>query len=479
MARPKNLKPKLFKRGTRGNYCFRRSVNGKDREINTGYTDLRQAEAFRRRYIETEIAAGAEFRRNNNAARAATTVIQTIVGGEWKRPTLEEGYRIYVDHTPDYGDLSPDYRTRFEGIYKNFSKWCHEQNIHYMDEVSQSEALRYSKMIWEQRCSEATHDSYVKTLSKIFSTVDVIINLPNRNPFHEKIIKRRRKGLISAGTHQPFEPYMLKAVMEEASKAGQDWFDFFLVGMHTGMRAKDAALFQWSWIHGSFIEFMPYKTRRYRIIARVPINPELQKMLIRRSATRTDSPFVNPVIAAYRESSDWITKNSQNIIDRALGEETTKVFVDDHRKQRSCILSFHSFRTTLMSLLAERQMPYRDAMEVFGWRSMEMVQVYEKMLERARGERDRRNKDAFDGLFELHNASAGIAVSARLRPTKEALEKLLPTYSNVAIGKIYEISDVAVKKWLDKFGLKREKQILSPDLSEEEIQRIRAELQVA
>ena len=107
MGRPKNLQPKLFKRGARGSYCFRRSVNGKDKEINTGCTDLRQAESYRRRYIEAEIAAGAEFRRNNNAARAATTVIQTIVGGEWRRPTLEDGYRIYVDHTPDYDDLSP------------------------------------------------------------------------------------------------------------------------------------------------------------------------------------------------------------------------------------------------------------------------------------------------------------------------------------------------------------------------------------
>ena len=67
----------------------------------------------------------------------------------------------------------------------------------------------------------------------------------------------------------------------------------------------------------------------------------------------------------------------------------------------------------------------------------------------------------------------------RLYPTKEALEKLLPSYSNIAIGKIYEISDVAVKKWLDKFGLKREKRIESPDLTEEEIQKIRAELQAA
>lgn len=479
MARPKSSKPKLYRRGSQGNYCFRRFVNGKDREINTGCADIRQAEAFRKNYVEAEITAGTELRHGACASRAADTVIQTITGREWTRLTFEEGYRIYREHTPDYSDLSPDYRTHFENIFRHFGKWCRETNLRYMDEVTQSEALRYSKMIWERGSSEATHDSYIKALSKIFSTVDVITNLPNRNPFHGKIVKRRRQGLVSDGTHQPFEPDMLNAVMKEAATAGQDWFDFFLVGLHTGMRAKDAALFQWSWIHGDVIEFMPYKTRRYRIVARVPINPELQQMLTRRRTTQTGSPFVNPVIAAYRQSSDWITKNSQIIIDKALGVEKTKVFVNEHRKRRSCILSFHSFRTTLMSLLAERQIPYRDAMEIFGWHSMEMVQVYEKMLERAKGERDIRNRNAFASLYELSKASDNVTVAFPLKPSKESLERLIPIYSNVAIGKIFGISDVAIKKWLDKFGLKREKRIESPDLSEEEIQKIRAELQAA
>ena len=109
-----------------------------------------------------------------------------------------------------------------------------------------------------------------------------------------------------------------------------------------------------------------------------------------------------------------------------------------------------------------------------------MLKIYEKRYSYNSDARDREKLASLQKLNVLSESVQGITPALpQLRPTKEALEKLLPTYSNVAIGKIYEISDVAVKKWLDKFGLKREKQILSPDLSDEEIQRIRAELQAA
>ena len=36
MGRKKTLTPTLYKRGANGNWCFRRLINGKDKEINTG-----------------------------------------------------------------------------------------------------------------------------------------------------------------------------------------------------------------------------------------------------------------------------------------------------------------------------------------------------------------------------------------------------------------------------------------------------------
>jgi hypothetical protein len=119
-------------------------------------------------------------------------------------------------------------------------------------------------------------------------------------------------------------------------------------------------------------------------------------------------------------------------------------------------------------------------MEMLGWSSWSMLKIYEKKYSYNSNARDREKLESLKRLGVLSESVQGIVPALpRLHPTKEALEKLLPSYSNITIGKIYEISDVAVKKWLDKFGLKREKRIESPDLTDEEIQKIRAELQAA
>ena len=72
-----------------------------------------------------------------------------------------------------------------------------------------------------------------------------------------------------------------------------------------------------------------------------------------------------------------------------------------------------------------------------------------------------------------------VPATPKLSPTKDALERLMHHYSNVALGRIYDMSDVAIKKWMDKFGLVRPHRVLSPELTEDEILKIRQELQAA
>ena len=42
---------------------------------------------------------------------------------------------------------------------------------------------------------------------------------------------------------------------------------------------------------------------------------------------------------------------------------------------------------------------------------------------------------------------------SRIRPTKEELSKLIQTMSNCAIGRLYGVSDTAVRKWRALYGL--------------------------
>ena len=311
---------------------------------------------------------------------------------------------------------------------------------------------------------------------------DAMKKLPNRNPFNKVNIRRKQKGVLTEASHRPLEPNMIHAVMQSAAIAGQDIFDLFTVALYTGMRLKDAALLEWKSVGNDFLCIAPYKTLRFGTIAKVPISGDLRGTLSRRLKERDFNQYVNPVMAMlYREDDGHkICKKSQKIFVQALGKENTIIPKGEHRKIDSSIYSFESFRTTFATLLGYNNTEYRTVMEMMGWNSWNMLKVYEKKYQFNSRSRDLEKIRSVEKLGILSSCIAGIVpVAPKLQPTKEALEKLLPTYSNVAIGRIYGISDVAIGNWLDKFGLVREKRIESPDLSEAEIQRIREELQAA
>ena len=481
MPRKKSLTPKLFKRGANGNWCFRRFVNGKDKVINTGTPVATEAKRIMRQYVSLEIEAENRNARGELATKTAQLIMQTVRGEGIERFTFEEAFQIYLDATEDFSDLCKTYRDAFTSVCRRFFSWCRERRLTYVDEVSDEIARNYAKHLWEQQISVKTYDDYVKMLSKFFYTVDAMKKLPNRNPFNKVNIRRKKKGLISEATRRPLEPEMITAVMKAAAEEGEVWYDLFLVGLHTGMRLKDASLLRWESVKENFLEFIPFKTRRYGTVARVPISGALREMLARRKQlNQPPSPYVNPVIAKFYLKSDWVKKKSQEIFVKALGKENTILPKGEHRKANSSIYSFESFRTTFTTLLGTSDTSYRTVMEMLGWSSWSMLKIYEKKYSYNSNARDREKLESLKRLGVLSESVQGIVPALpRLHPTKEALEKLLPSYSNITIGKIYEISDVAVKKWLDKFSLKREKRIESPDLTDEEIQKIRAELQAA
>lgn len=146
--------------------------------------------------------------------------------------------------------------------------------------------------------------------------------------------------------------------------------------------------------------------------------------------------------------------------------------------KNGCVYGFHSFRTTFMTLLAAKNVEVRDAMDMLGWESVEMMRLYEKLLAKGREARDQRNKELIDNLSELQ-FKVPEPKPDRLWPTKEALEQLIESYSNITIGKIYGISSKAVGNWLEKFDLKRQGRILSPDVTEAEIEKIQLKLKTA
>lgn len=482
MSRNKTLTPKLYQRGANGNWWFRRFVNGKDKAINTGTAARAQAEAFVKQYVGLEIEAANKERRGELAMRTAEAIILTVRGEGIKRISFDDAFKVYLDTTEDFSELSVRYRDLFLSTCRKFFTWCHENGLQYIDEVSDEIARNYAKKLTDEHLSPKSFDDYIKILSKFFTTVDAMKKLPNRNPFNKINIKRKRKGLVSEATRRPLEPEMIRKVMECAADTDEDLYDFFTIALYTGMRLKDAALLRWEAVQTDFLEIIPYKTCRYGTIARVPITGELRKMLDRRREKRGFNQYVIPAIANlyYHDSGYTVSKHSQKVFVQAFGKENTIMPKGERRKVNVSIYSFESFRTTFASLLGSHDTEYRTVMEMMGWSSWSMLKIYEKKYNFNSHVRDLEKTKSVEKL-QILSASVENIVPApkKLSPTKEALERLISQYSNVAIGRIYEMSDVAIRKWMVKFGLSRSKRLLSADLSEEEILKIRQELQAA
>lgn len=477
MSRTKSSNPKLFRKG-HGNYRFRRFINGKDKEINTGTIDKQEAEKFLVEYLSGERLAEEQVRKKKNPAKIATLVMEAI-DSDYEQLPLEDVFELWYIHSPNFSTTSQSHQQKRKVWFAKFVKFCFSQGITYFDEVNESIAIRFKSFLLKERYCPSNLNEYLAFLSNVHKKVDRLKPLPFRNPFVPEVIQPQKVPKKSEATHLPFDDDMLAKVMKAAAEEGQDWLDLFIVGSQTGMRLKDACLFQWDEIDGDFIEYSPEKTIQHGNTARLPVSPNLASLLERRREQNQNSPYVNPVIAEFYLNGTWPTKNSKKIIEKALGKETTQLSKEGRQRMKNgCIYGFHSFRTTFMTLLATKNVEVRDAMDMLGWESVEMMRLYEKLLAKGREARDQRNKKLIDNLSELQ-FEVPEPKPDRLWPTKEALEQLIESYSNITIGKIYGISSKAVGNWLEKFGLMRQGRILSPDVTEEEILKIREELQAA
>ena len=129
-----------------------------------------------------------------------------------------------------------------------------------------------------------------------------------------------------------------------------------------------------------------------------------------------------------------------------------------------------------MSLLAKQDVSIRDAMRMMGWESVDMIRVYERELEKAKEFADKR---AIQLMKNIDEFKVDIPESrVKIEPTSAALKSLSAKYSNITIGTVYNVTEAGVRKWLDKFGIVREKRIESADVGDAEIEKIREALLV-
>ena len=479
-----NLKSyQLIPRGKRGNYSLRISIDGKDCWRSTKTPNLKEAKKRAEAIVGT-LRSAAVLSQQEASVRKVTqqlaeVAVKQVTGKAEKQHSLDVIYKTWVDLQDEYSDITATTQEFHKTVVNRFVQYARStENIEYINQVTPEITKKYAKYLWGLKITPKTFNNHIRCLSTVFATLDSIYILPYRNPFNKNIVKRRKKRGADIEGHKAIEPDDIKQLIAMAAKYDEDYRDLFVLGANTGLRLKDACLLEWKNVEEYFIDVELYKTSKTGNRARIPISKTLQKVFDERRNKSESEYVLNKIAEIYNNNAPEVRSKTKKIFEKVFGKENTQAQKGKHRKVSSSILSFHSFRVTYMSLLASKDISIRMAMRIMGWLSPEMIKVYERELEKAKGKADKRSLELINSIDELKFDIPKVVIppAPKLKPTKEALTELVDRYSNITISKIYDISEAAIRKHLNKHGIVRTRRIESADISDKEIEKIRQDL---
>lgn len=473
MARQKSYQ--LLKRGKKGNYSLRVSIGGKDLWRSTGTSDrkeaVKRADAVVESLKSVEVLSHREASVHKVVSSLAEEAVRKATGKDVEKMALRVAHDAWEELQDAYEDLQQPTKDYHRSMFKRFVDWCSEtEAVAFVHDVTPEIAKKYANHLFSSGITPKTFNEHIQHLSSVFATLDSIHFLPYRNPFDKHIVKRKRKHDSNVASHVPVDPKDIPNLVALAAESGKDYRDLFILGANTGLRLKDACLLKWSDVEEDFIDVELCKTTKTGNRSRIPLSATLRRMLGARE--RGEDAFVLPNVAkSYINCASTVRKKTKEVFESFYEKSVTQAPKGAHRKIHSSILSFHSFRVTYMSLLASKDVSMRMAMRIMGWLSPEMIKVYERELEKAKGEADKRSLELISGMDELDMDIPEVV--APLVPTKDSLTRLVNEYSNIAIGKIYGVSEASIRNHLKKHSVVREKHIKSADLGNEDIQALR------
>jgi integrase len=174
-------------------------------------------------------------------------------------------------------------------------------------------------------------------------------------------------------TKQPFEIEQVKALLRAAKG---EWRGAIMVALYTGSRLQDVADMRWESVDlaNKWISFRAGKTNQH---IKLPMHDALHEFLLELPSPDSGKAFLFPSLAGKRTGGkSGLSMAFRRIMERAKvrGEVLRERKGDSGRTVNA--LSFHSFRHTLTSIMANAGVPVEVRQKFTGHTSAEMNQHY-------------------------------------------------------------------------------------------------------
>lgn len=238
--------------------------------------------------------------------------------------------------------------------------------------VTDMEIARYHELQLEQGKGPTTANFAVKVLGSVFATA-VRRGLMLRNP-----AKSVEAVYSEAEERKPFTDDQIKAIIRAAD---EEWKGMILFGVHTGIRLNDAARLTWGSVDVTrrVLSFEEQKTarrkRRMSKETRVRLHPDILQWLSSRTKGAADTALFPSLSGSPSGGHNGLS----NAFYRVMAAAGVKAPLGEKKKgkgRRFRKLGFHSLRHTLVSRMANEDVPADVRKAVVGHSSDEIHQRY-------------------------------------------------------------------------------------------------------
>jgi integrase len=343
-------------------YCAYRLPNGKRAFKSTKQTDRRAAQEFCRKleYASRESKAG---RLTEARARELISEIVEQASGEPLRSyTVEDWLHDWLKgkEVAKAKGTFLKYANSLNGFLASLGERA-KRNI---NQITPRDVQRWRDAQIAEGKHPRTCNSAVKHLRMPFTVA-------------------RKQGLI---THNPADavemlpvdqetarrPFTIEQVRAILKAANGDWRGAIMVALYTAARLQDVANMRWESVdlQNKWVAFRASKTRQ---MIKLPMHEALHEFLLELPAPDSGKAFLFPSLAGKREVLSMAFKR---IMIRAgvRGEVVRERQGEAGRTVNT--LSFHSFRHTLTSIMANAGVPVEVRQKFTGHASAEMNQHY-------------------------------------------------------------------------------------------------------
>jgi integrase len=347
-------------------YCAYRLPNGQRTFRSTKLTDRKAADEFCRRleYASHESKAGRLI--ENRARELISEIVEHATGEPLRTYTAEDWLHEWLqgkEATKAEGTF-----LKYENAINGFLTSIGNRAKFNVNQIAPRDVLRFRDAQILHGKNPSTTNDQVKIVRMAFTSARKLDYITH-NP--AEAVEMLPENAETA--KQPFDIEQVKALL--AAAAG-DWKGAIMIALYTGARLQDVANMRWESVdlQNNWISFRAGKTKQR---LKLPMHEALRDFLLELPTADTSKAFLFPSLAGKGTGGrSGLSMAFARIMQRAKvrGEVTRERAGKAGRTVNS--LSFHSFRHTLTSIMANAGVPLEVRQQFTGHASAEMNQHY-------------------------------------------------------------------------------------------------------